>query len=85
MCCRGWSKRCVDDGEPVSCFAIAGVEAQGLAKEDGGRLMLVASRRELAEQAIGEAALRIESDDIAQVGLRIEIPAQRDVRAGSDQ
>ena len=71
--------------QPVVGLAIVGIEAKRLAKEDRGGLVLVAPRGELAEQAIRHAALRIEADDVAQVGLGVEVAAQRDVRARADQ
>jgi hypothetical protein len=84
VCHRGWSSVGTDDLQPVTGFAIAGIEAQGLAEEDGGGLVLVAARGELAEQPVRGSALRIETDDVAEVGLRIEIAAQCDVGARPD-
>jgi hypothetical protein len=85
FCSRGWSNRDIDDQQPVQGFAIVGMEAERLAKEDGGRLVLVTPRGELAEQAICEAALWIEANDIAEVGLCIEVTPQRDLGARPDQ
>src|SRR5262249_21661129 len=47
--------------------------------------VLVAPRGELAEQAVAEAAPRVETDDVAQVGLGIEIAPQRHARPSADQ
>jgi hypothetical protein len=82
---RGWSKRVVDDLEPVISCLIVGIEAQCLAKEDGGGIILVTSCGELAEQAICGPAGRIESDDVAKVGLSFELSAKRDMRACTHQ
>src|SRR5205814_1948852 len=69
LCRRGWSRRVADDREPVGGFVVVGGETQGLAKEDRGGFVLVAARGELAEQAIRDAALRFEPDDVAQIRL----------------
>jgi hypothetical protein len=82
---RGWSNQGLDDQEPVMGLVIVGIEAQCLAKELGGRVILVAARRQLAEQPVGKAALRIEADDVAKVALGIEITAQRDPGTRADQ
>jgi hypothetical protein len=82
---RGWSKRVVDDLEPVICLLIVGVEAQGLAKKDGGGIVLVTSGGELAKQAIGGPTLGIESDDVAKIGLSFELSAKCDMRACTHQ
>src|SRR4051795_5719966 len=79
FCHRGWSNGCLHDRGPVGGFTIAGVEAQGLAKEDRCGLVLVAARGELSEQSVRETALRVETDDVAEVGLRLVITAKRDV------
>src|SRR5256885_13708071 len=79
------SERAVDDREPLGSFAIGRIESERLAEEDRGGLVLVAARGELAEQAERGPALRIEADDVAQVGLGVEIAAQRDVGARADQ
>ena len=57
------------------------MEADGLAKKDRGGFVLVAARGELAEHAIRGAALRIETDDVAQIGLCFEITTQCEVSA----
>ena len=80
---RGLARGGIDDLQPVAGLAIRRIEAHGLAEEDAGRLVLVAARGQLAEQAIRDAALRIEPDDVAEVGLGIEIAAQRDVSPGT--
>lgn len=63
---------------------IAGIEAERLAKEDRRRLVLVAARGQLAEQPVRQPALGLESDDVAEIGLGVEIAAKRDVRPRSD-
>ena len=75
----------MDDLEPVTGFLIAGIEADCLAKEGGGGVVLVAACRELAEQAERGAAGGVEADDVAQVALGIEVTAQRDMSACADQ
>ncbi len=85
LCYRGWSNRGIDDEKPVGGFLVIGIEAQRLAEEDRGGFVLVAPCGELAQQAIRHPALRPDADDVAEVGLGVEIAAQDDVGAGTDQ
>jgi len=66
-------------------LAIVGIEAERLAEEDGGRIVLIAPCGELAEQAEREAASWIEANDIAEIGLGVEITPERDLRPRPDQ
>jgi hypothetical protein len=47
--------------------------------------VLVATRGELAEQPERGSGLRVEPDDVAQVGLRIEVATQRDMGPRAEQ
>jgi hypothetical protein len=83
LCCRGWSRRRLDDLEPITGLVVVGIEAESLAKEDGGGFVLVASCGELAQEAICDRALRIESDDVAEIGLSVEVAPERDLGAST--
>ncbi|MDB4959007.1 MAG: hypothetical protein JWO36_6576 [Myxococcales bacterium] len=75
----------IADQEPICSFAISRIETECLTEEDRGGLILVAPGRELAEQAVREAASGIEPNDVAEVGLSIEIATQSDVRSRAHQ
>ena len=62
-----------------------GVEAQGLAEEMGGGVVLVVARGELAEEAIGGGGARVEANDIAEIGLGLEVTTQGDIGPGAEQ
>ena len=85
FCSRGWSNRGIDDHQPVVGLAIVGIEAERLAEEDGGRIVLIAPRGELAEQPKREAASWIQANDIAEIGLSVEVTPERDLRPRPDQ
>lgn len=85
VCYRGWSNRGLDDREPITGFTVCRIEAQGLAEKNRSGLVLIAPCRELAEQPVSDAALRIEPDDVAKVGLGVEITAQPDVGTCADK